>query len=106
MSDSLRTKIREYHEIQQLSKKLPQLRKNLVQQIKQEGLTKNKFKLSDSTTLAYHKYSRPAELSLTMVQDTLKELYPKLDPKPVMDRINQKRNARRNTTETIQTRTK
>lgn len=103
MSEQLRSMIREYSELQQMSKQLPVLRKKLVSQIKEEGLTKNKFKLNDKVTIAYHKYSRPADLSLAMVQDTLQELYPNIDIKPIMDQLNKKRNARRNTTETIRT---
>jgi len=103
MSDKLRTMIREFNDIQQISKQLPSLRKNLVSQIKSEGLTKNKFKLSNSKTISYHKYSRPADLSLTMVQDSIKELYPNMDVKLIMEHINKKRNARRSTTETIRT---
>lgn len=103
MSEKLRSMLREYNEIQQSAKKLPVMRKQLVAQIKAEDLTKKKFKLSDKVTVSYHKYSRPADLSLSMVQDSLAEIYPKLDVKPVMVKINEKRNERRTTTETIQT---
>lgn len=103
MSEELRTMIREYSELQQMSKELPVLRKKLVAQIKSEGLTKNKFKLNNKITVAYHKYTRPADISLTMIQDTLKELYPNMDIKPFIERLNEKRNTGRNTTETIKT---
>lgn len=101
MSDALKATLKKYHEAQQASKALPELRKKAIELIKAEGLTKNKFKLSESSVIQYQVYTRQSDLSVKLVSDVLADLYPSLDRKHVLDEIRRRRSTDRKQVETL-----
>jgi len=102
MSENLRSLIVKYDKLQQSSKQLNPLRKQLIKIIKEEGLSKQKFKFSDHT-ISYNEYTKPADMSLKIIRDTLAEYYPHMDYISFIEHINATRKENQHTVETLKT---
>lgn len=74
MSEDLRALLKEYNRVHQMTTGLAKMRAELVQRIKEEGLTKNKFKMNEGKYLTYNKYTRPGELSIRLITSVLTDL--------------------------------
>jgi hypothetical protein len=99
MSEGLREKLKEYYKIQHMSANLSRMRSDLVRMIKAEELTKKKFLMSEGTYLVYNNYTRPGELSIRLVTDTLNDLGIPSDG--IINEIKRRRELERKHIETI-----